>query len=107
MKGMLAPVFKEVIHGRAEVRMTFKVTGVGTVAGSYVTKGKILRHDKIRVLREGIVIYDGEMESLKRFKDDVKEVAEGYECGICVRNYNDLKEFDVLEAYAMEEVERK
>ena len=107
MKGMLAPVFKEVIHGRAEVRMTFKVTGVGTVAGSFVTKGKILRHDKIRVLREGIVIYDGEMESLKRFKDDVKEVAEGYECGICVRNYNDLKEYDVLEAYAMEEVERK
>lgn len=107
MKGMLAPVYKEVIHGRAEVRMTFRVSGVGTVAGSFVTKGKVFRHDKVRILREGIVIYEGDMESLKRFKDDVKEVAEGYECGICIKNYNDIKEMDIIEAYAMEEVERK
>lgn len=106
MKGMLAPVYKEVIHGRAEVRMTFKVSGVGTVAGAFVTKGKVYRHDKVRILREGIVIYEGEMESLKRFKDDAKEVAEGYECGICIKNYNDIKEMDIIEAYAMEEVER-
>lgn len=107
MKGMLAPIYKEVIQGRAEVRMTFKVSGVGTVAGAYVIKGKIHRHDKVRVLREGIVIFDGELESLKRFKDDVKEVAEGYECGICVKGFNDVKEMDVFEAYSMEEVERK
>lgn len=107
MKGMLAPVYKEVIQGRAEVRMTFKVSGVGTVAGAYVIKGKIHRHDKVRVLREGIVIFDGEMESLKRFKDDVKDVAEGFECGICIKNFNDIKEMDVFEAYSMEEVERK
>ncbi len=106
MKGMLAPVYKEVIHGRAEVRTTFRITGFGTVAGSYVTKGKILRHDKVRILREGIVIYEGDMESLKRFKDDVKEVAEGYECGIGIKNYNDIKELDIIEAYALEEVER-
>ncbi len=107
MKGMLAPVYKEVVQGRAEVRMTFKVSGVGTVAGSFVIKGKIHRHDKVRVIREGIVIHEGEMESLKRFKDDVKEVAESYECGICVKNFNDLQEMDIIEAYAMEEVERK
>lgn len=107
MKGMLAPVYKEVVHGRAEVRMTFKVSGVGTVAGSFVIKGKVYRNDKVRILREGIVIYEGEMESLKRFKDDAKEVAEGYECGICIRNYNDIKEMDIIETYAMEEVERK
>ena len=107
MKGMLAPVYKEVIHGRAEVRMTFKVSGVGTVAGSYVIKGKINRHDKVRVIRDGIVVFEGEMESLKRFKDDVKEVAESYECGIGIKNFNDIKENDIIEAYAMEEVERK
>ena len=107
MKGMLAPVYKEVVHGRAEVRMTFRVSGVGTVAGSFVIKGKVARHDKVRILREGIVIYEGEMESLKRFKDDAKEVAEGFECGIGIKNYNDIKEMDIIEAYALEEVERK
>ena len=107
MKGMLAPVYKEVVHGRAEVRMTFKVSGVGTVAGSYVIKGKVNRHDKVRIIRDGIVVFEGEMESLKRFKDDVKEVAEGFECGIGIKNFNDIKEMDIIEAYAMEEVERK
>ncbi len=107
MNGMLAPVYKEVIHGRAEVRMTFRVSGVGMIAGSYVTKGKIMRHDKVRIIRDGIVIYESEMESLKRFKDDAKEVAEGYECGIGIKNFSDIKELDIIEAYAMEEVERK
>ncbi len=107
MHGMLAPVFKEAIHGRATVRTTFRITGVGTVAGAYVTKGKLLRHDKVRILRDGVIIFDGEMDSLKRFKDDVKEVTEGFECGIAIKNYNDIKEGDEFEAYAMEEVARE
>ncbi|MFJ7747772.1 translation initiation factor IF-2 [Peribacillus sp. NPDC097295] len=107
MKGMLDPEFEEKIIGQAEVRTTFKVSKVGTIAGSYVTEGKLTRDSGIRLIREGVVIYEGEIDALKRFKDDVKEVATNYECGITIKNYNDLKEGDVIEAYVMEEIERK
>jgi len=104
MKGMLAPKFKEMVIGRAEVRATFKVPKVGVIAGSYVTDGKVTNKAKVRILRDGIVIHEGRVGSLKRFKDDVKEVASGYECGIGVENYNDLKEGDILEFYITKEV---
>ncbi len=104
MKGMLDPTYKEVVLGQAEVRMTFKVSGVGTIAGSYVKSGKITRNAKVRLLRDNIVIFEGEIDSLKRFKDDAKEVAEGFECGIGIANYNDVKEGDIIEAFIMEEV---
>ncbi|MBM7694664.1 translation initiation factor IF-2 [Peribacillus deserti] len=107
MKGMLDPEFEEKIIGQAEVRTTFKVSKVGTIAGSYVTDGKITRDSGIRLIRQGVVIFEGEIDALKRFKDDAKEVAQGYECGITIRNYNDLKEGDIIEAYVMEEIERK
>ena len=106
MKGMLDPEFEEKIIGQAEVRQTFKVSKVGTIAGSYVTDGKITRGSGIRLIRDGVVIFEGEIDDLKRFKDDVKEVAQGYECGITIRNFNDVKENDVIEAYIMEEVGR-
>ncbi len=106
MKGMLDPEFEEKIIGQAEVRQTFKVSKVGTIAGSYVTDGKITRNSGIRLIRDGVVIFEGEIDDLKRFKDDVKEVAQGYECGITIRNFNDVKENDVIEAYIMEEVGR-
>ncbi len=104
MKGLLAPTFREEVLGHAEIRQTFKVSKVGTIAGCHVTDGKIVRNAKIRVLRENIVIFEGELASLKRFKDDAKEVASGYECGLSVENYNDIKEGDVIEAYEMIEV---
>lgn len=104
MKGMLAPKFKETVLGSVEVREVFKITGVGTVAGGYVTSGKAVRNGKVRVYRNNISIYDGNILALKRFKDDVKEVAAGYECGISVENYNDIKVGDVFEIYQMEEV---
>ncbi|GAX90568.1 translation initiation factor IF-2 [Effusibacillus lacus] len=104
MKGMLDPEFKEVIQGRVEVRQTFKVSKVGTIAGCYVTDGKITRNSQVRVLRDGIVIFEGKLDSLKRFKDDVREVASGYECGLTVENFNDIKEGDVIEAFVMEAV---
>ena len=104
MKGMLDPVFKEVIIGTAEVRQIFKVSNVGTIAGCYVTDGKIARNSTVRVIRENIVIHEGKLVSLKRFKDDAKEVAKGYECGIQIENYNDIKEGDIIEAHIMEEV---
>jgi translation initiation factor IF-2 len=107
MKGMLDPEFEEKITGQAEVRQTFKVSKVGTIAGSYVTDGKITRGSGIRVIRDGIVVFEGEIDALKRFKDDAKEVSQGYECGITIRNYNDVKEGDVIEAFVMQEVERK
>ena len=107
MSGLLAPDIKENELGQAEIRSIIKVPKVGNIAGCYVTDGKITRHSKIRVLREGIVIYDGEIASLKRFKDDVKEVASGYECGISLEKYNDFKEGDILEAYILEEVKRE
>ncbi|NME97274.1 translation initiation factor IF-2 [Aneurinibacillus aneurinilyticus] len=104
MKGMLEPVYEEKVIGQAEVRQTFKVSRVGTIAGCYITDGKIQRDAGIRVIREGIVIYEGKIDALKRFKDDAREVAQGYECGITVEKYNDIKEGDVLEAFIMEEV---
>ncbi|WP_075980888.1 translation initiation factor IF-2 [Bacillus massilinigeriensis] len=106
MKGMLDPEFEEKIIGQAEVRQTFKVSKVGTIAGSYVTDGKITRDSGIRLIRDGVVIFEGEIDALKRFKDDAKEVAQGYECGITIKKFNDIKEGDVIEAYIMEEVER-
>lgn len=103
MKGMLAPKFRENQLGRVEVRNTFKISGVGTVAGAYVLSGKITRNAQIRVVRDGIVIAEDKMSSLKRFKDDVKEVADGYECGITLEKFNDIKEGDIFEAFVMEE----
>jgi len=103
MKGMLAPKFHEVGLGRVEVRQVYKITGVGVVSGSYVLSGKITRNAEIRVVRDGIIIADDRMSSLKRFKDDVKEVAEGYECGITLEKFNDIKVGDIFEAYMMEE----
>ena len=104
MKGMLDPVYKEVITGNAEVRQTFKVSNVGTIAGCYVTNGKISRNGVARVIRDNIVIYEGKIASLKRFKDDAKEVASGYECGLQIEGFNDLKEGDIIEAHIMEQV---
>ncbi|MGX8706138.1 MAG: translation initiation factor IF-2, partial [bacterium] len=106
MKGMLAPKFREVLLGHAQVRQTFRVSGVGTIAGAYVTDGKIARNAQIRLLRDNIVVHEGKIDSLKRFKDDAKEVATGYECGIGIERYNDVKEGDVIECFIMEEIER-
>ncbi|MZQ75167.1 MAG: translation initiation factor IF-2 [Peptoclostridium sp.] len=107
MHGMLEPEFVEEETGKAEIRDIFKVSGIGTIAGCYVTDGKIQRNSQIRLVRDGIVIHDGKLASLKRFKDDVKEVASGYECGMSIENFNDLKLGDVIEAYVMKEVARK
>jgi len=107
MTGMLDPEYRDEDTGKAEVRETFKISGVGTIAGCYVTSGKILRGGKARIVRDGIIIHDGEIAALKRFKDDVKEVNHGYECGLSFVNYNDLKEGDMVEAYVTKEVERK
>ena len=104
MRGMLSPIEREVVLGRAEVRQVFKVSRVGTIVGCYVTSGKIARNAKVRVIRDAAVAFDGEIESLRRFKDDVREVAEGFECGIQVAKFQDLKEGDVIEAYAREHV---
>ena len=104
MKGLLAPKFKEVLLGHATVRSPFKVSGVGTIAGSYVTDGKIIRNQQIRLLRDNVVIHEGKISSLQRFKDAVKEVNTGYECGIGIENYNDIKENDVIECFMMEEI---
>ncbi len=106
MEGMLAPEFKEVIVGRAEIRMVYKVPKVGNVAGCYVLEGKINRNSSIRLIRDNIVILDAKIDSLKRFKDDTREVVEGFECGIGLEKYNDIKEGDIIEAYAMEEIKR-
>ena len=104
MKGMLAPKFKENILGHAQVRQTIHVPNVGTIAGSYVQDGKIARSAQIRIIRDGIVVFEDKIASLRRFKDDVREVAAGYECGVGLERYNDIKEGDVLEAFVMEEV---
>ncbi|MDU1273852.1 MAG: translation initiation factor IF-2 [Staphylococcus epidermidis] len=106
MKGLLDPEFEEQVIGQAEVRQTFKVSKVGTIAGSYVTEGKITRNAGVRVIRDGIVLFKGELDTLKRFKDDAKEVAQGYECGITIEKYNDLKEGDIIEAFEMVEIQR-
>ncbi len=107
MKGMLDPIFEEKVIGHAEVRQTYKASGVGTIAGSYVLDGVIQRNAKVRISREGEQIFEGALASLKRFKDDVKEVKTGYECGLVFEGFNDLKEFDIIEAYIMQEVPRK
>lgn len=104
MKGLLDPVYKEVVIGNAEVRQTFKISNVGTVAGCYVTNGKVARNAGVRVIRDNVVIHEGKLVSLKRMKDDAKEVAHGFECGIQIENFNDIKEMDVIEAYIMEQV---
>lgn len=106
IEGMLAPKVEEKITGNVEIREVFKITKVGTIAGCYVTDGKIYRNSKVRLIRDGVVVYDGELESLKRFKDDVKEVSYGYECGLGIKNFNDLKVGDYVEAYEIVEVKR-
>jgi translation initiation factor IF-2 len=107
MSGLLDPEYKEVVLGRVEVRKTFKVTRVGTIAGCYVTEGKITRDADVRVIRDGIVIHEGHLDSLKRFKDDAREVMQGYECGITVEKFNDIREGDQIEAYTMEAIKRE
>ena len=106
MKGMLAPKFREVALGRIEVRTVMNLSSAGKIAGSYVLEGKVTRNAQIRVVRDGIVITEDSISSLRRFKDDVKEVASGYECGIGLEKFNDLKEGDILEAFQMVEVKR-
>ena len=106
MKGMLAPQFREVVLGHAEVRQTYKVSGVGTVAGCYVLDGKIVRACSVRVVRDGIVIHEGSLASLKRFKDDAKEVVQRFECGLTIEKFNDIKEGDIIEGFTMEEIPR-
>lgn len=106
MKGMLAPTFEEEVLGHAEIRETYKVSGIGTIAGCYVTDGKIQRNAKLRLLRDGVVIHEGRLASLRRFTDDVREVATGYECGMSIERYNDIKVGDVFEMYHMKEIER-
>ncbi|ABG87394.1 translation initiation factor IF-2 [Clostridium perfringens] len=107
MIGMLDPEYKEVVLGTAEIRATYKISNVGTIAGGYVLTGKLVRNADVRVIREGIVIFESKLASLKRFKDDVKEVNAGYECGFSVEKFNDIKEGDIIEAYTMEAVQRK
>lgn len=106
MKGMLKPTYKEVVDGHVEIRQLFKISSVGTIGGAYVLDGKIARNSDIRLVRNGIVIYEGKLASLKRFKDDVREVAAGYECGLMIEKFNDIKEGDIIEAYHMEEIKR-
>ena len=103
MKGMLAPKYRDVEQGRVEVRQVYKISNVGMVAGSYVLNGKVTRGSKVRVVRDGIIIADDEIAGLKRFKDDAKEVAEGYECGISLEKFSDVKEGDIFETYIVEE----
>ena len=107
MKGMLDPEYRDEDTGKAEIREVYKISGVGTVSGCYVTSGKIFRNGKVRIVRDGIIIHEGEILALKRFKDDVKEVNSGYECGMSFVNYNDIKVGDIVEAYITKEVERK
>ncbi len=104
MKGMLDPVFEEVIFGQAEVRETYKVSKIGTIAGCMVTEGTVVRNSKIRLIRDNIVVYDGVMNSLKRYENDVREVMQGFECGLTIKNFNDLKINDIIESYGEEEV---
>ena len=106
MKGMLDPIYEEKVIGHAEVRQIFRASGVGTIGGAYVKDGKIQRNSKVRLVRDGIVVYEGELATLRRFKDDVREVATGFECGIVLNKYNDVKEGDIIEAFVMEEIKR-
>ncbi len=106
LTGMLDPVFEEVVTGQAVVRQLYKISKVGTIAGSFVTDGTIERNSIVRILREGIVVFEGKLATLKRFKDEVKEVREGYECGIMIEKFNDIKEGDVIEASIEREIPR-
>ena len=106
MKGMLDPKYQEKVIGNAEVRQTFRISNVGTIAGAYVLSGKVERNAGVRVIRDNVVIHDGKLATLKRFKDDVKEVTKGFECGMQIENYNDIKEGDIIEVYIMEEIKR-
>lgn len=106
LKGMLDPIYKEVSLGEAEVRQTFRISSFGTIAGSYITKGKVVRNSKVRVVRDGIIIFEGALTSLKRGKDDAKEVASGYECGIGLEKFNDVKVGDIIESYILEQIEQ-
>ncbi len=106
LKGMYEPEYEEEIIGRAEVRKVYKVSGVGAICGSYVTTGSAIRNASVRVIRDGVEIFEGKTGSLKRFKDDVREVHAGYECGIGVENYNDIKDNDILEFFRLKEIER-
>ena len=106
MKGMLEPEYREVLLGHAEVRNVFKITGAGIIAGCYVQDGKMQRNEKVRIVRDSIVVFEGDLSSLKRFKDDAKEVAAGYECGLSFEKFNDVKVGDIIEAYVMEQIER-
>ena len=103
MKGMLAPKFREVLQGRIEVRAVYKISSAGTIAGCYVSDGKVTRNSQIRVVRDGIVVAEDKIDSLRRFKDDVKEATQGYECGIGLEKFSDIKEGDIFEAFVMEE----
>ena len=107
MEGMLSPELKEEITGTAEIREMFKVSKIGTIAGCMVTNGKILRNSSIRLIRDGVVVFTGELSSLKRFKDDAKEVTKGYDCGMQIKNYNDIQEGDIIEAFHEVEVKKK
>jgi translation initiation factor IF-2 len=107
MEGMLSPEFKEEITGTAEIREIFKVTKIGSIAGCMVTNGKILRNSKIRLIRDGVVVFTGELSSLKRFKDDAKEVTKGFDCGMQIKNYNDIQEGDIIEAFHEVEFKKK
>jgi translation initiation factor IF-2 len=107
MEGMLSPEMKEEVTGTAEIREIFKVSKVGTIAGCMVTDGKIFRNSKIRIIREGVVVFTGELATLKRFKDDVKDVAKGYDCGMQIKNYNDIEQLDIIEAFQEVEVKKK
>jgi translation initiation factor IF-2 len=107
MEGMLSPEMKEEVTGTAEIREVFKISKIGSIAGCMVTDGKIFRSSRIRLIREGVVIYTGELSTLKRFKDDVKEVSKGYDCGMQIKNYNDIQEYDIVEAYQEVEVKKK
>jgi translation initiation factor IF-2 len=107
MEGMLAPIEREEIVGRAEVRQTFGVPKIGTIAGCFITSGKIHRSNSVRLLRDNIMIYEGKIGSMKRFKDDVREVQEGYECGMSLQNFNDIKIGDIIEAFTIEQESAK
>ena len=107
MEGMLSPDIEEKIVSNIEVRETFKISKIGTIAGCYVLDGKMTRNTKVRLIRDGIVVYNGELSSLKRFKDDVKEVSAGYECGLSIVNFNDIKVGDIIEGYEEVEVKKK
>ncbi len=106
LRGLYDPEFEEEVLGRAEVRKVYRISGVGSICGSYVTNGMVTRSASVRVVRDGVDVYEGKVKTLKRFKDDIKEVHQGYECGISIENFNDIKEGDILEFFRMKEIER-